>query len=144
MFSSKADLEKLEKTNKRAMRMITNESNDDYNEICRKENQMQINKHCIKAVSIQMYKVKNNLCPDYLTELFEEKHLTYDMRDNDNFNIPNFKSVKYGKKSLMYYGPKLWSMIPLEIKNAVSLSAFKSAITKWLLHLEDVTNMNYV
>ena len=38
---------------------------------------------------------------------------------------------RYGLNSLSYFAPKVWDMIPLEIKNINSLQKFKTEIRKW-------------
>jgi hypothetical protein len=143
MFTGKMNLERLEKTNKRALRFVVNDNDADYNEICRNEKVLNIHRHCIKHVSIQMYKVKHQMAPEYVQELFTRKESTYEIRDNNLFNIPRFKTVSYGKKSFMYYGAKLWANIPKEIKDKPSLKFFKDALTIWLLNVENVSNIEF-
>ena len=38
---------------------------------------------------------------------------------------------RHGLNSLRYFAPKLWDMMPLEIKNINSLQKFKTEIRKW-------------
>jgi hypothetical protein len=135
MFAGKVNMDKLEKTNKRALRFIINDDEADYEEICHDEKMLTIFKGCIRAAAIQMYKVKNQSAPKYIQELFKRKESVYDIRDNDLFNIPKFKTVGYGKKSFRYYGSKLWSNIPKEIKDKPSLLSFKDAMTNWLQNI---------
>ena len=144
MFTGKMNMEKLEKTNKRALRYVINDNEADYNDICRDEKLLNIHKRCIKTVAIQMYKVKNQMVPNYIQELFTRRESNYDMRDNDLFNIPKFKTVSYGKKCFRYYGAKLWSIIPKEIKDRTSLTCFKDAMTIWLLNNDNVTNIEFL
>lgn len=144
MFSGKTNMEKLEKTNKRALRYVVNDDSADYNDICQNEKLLNIYRRCMKEVAIQMYKVKNKLVPKYILEMFHIRDIVYDIRDNDLFNIPRFKTVTYGKKSFRYYGAKLWSMIPKEIKDKTSLTCFKDALTTWIIDRENVTNLEFL
>ena len=48
------------------------------------------------------------------------------MRDSVN-------TRRFGLNSLSYFAPKVWDMIPLEIKNINSLQKFKTEIRKWAL-----------
>ena len=66
------------------------------------------------------------------------------MRDNDQYTLPSFYTITFGKKSFRYYGPKLWSNIPTEIKNKVSLSTFKLGITAWLDSIDNLTNIHFL
>jgi hypothetical protein len=144
MFTGKVNLEKLEKTNKRALRFVVNDNDADYNDICHNEKVLNIHRHCIKNVAIQMYKVKHQMAPVYVQELFTRKESNYEIRDNDLFNIPRFKTISNGKKSFRYYGAKLWANIPKEIKDKPSLKCFKDALTIWLLNAENMSNMEFL
>jgi hypothetical protein len=144
MFANKANMEKLEKTNKRALRFVINNNDAEYNEICRDEKQLNIYRRCIKVVATQMYKVKYESAPKIIQDLFTTRESTYDIRDNDLFYIPRFKTVTYGKKSFRYYGAKLWSCIPVEIKEKGSLKCFKIAFVEWLRNLENLSSLEFL
>ena len=137
MFANKSTLDKIERTNKRALRFVTNKSHLSYNEICKKEKQLSIYKKCIKNMAIQMYKVKRGTAPDYISELFRSHNSGYEMRDNSRLVLPAFNTVRYGKNSFSYLGAKIWNSIPVTIKNSVSLSTYKSALTGWLLTCDE-------
>ena len=55
-----------------------------------------------------MYKVRNGLAPDYVGELFNFKNKVYSLRNAD-FDVPRYSTVRYGKHSIRYLGPYLWS-----------------------------------
>ena len=76
-----------------------------------------------------MYKVKNELSPIFMQELFTHNPA----RGKDRFLRPNVKSVTYGDKSLRIFGPKIWNeMIPENLKSRVSLESFKESIKGWI------------
>ena len=144
MFSGKVNMDKLENTNKRALRFVLNDNEASYDDICQDEKLLCIYNRCIKAVAIQMYKVKYKMVPEYIQELFSRRESNYDIRDNDLFDIPRFESITYGKKSFSYYGAKLWTNLPKEIKGKTSLVSFKSALTSWLLNKENLRNIEFL
>ena len=133
MFISKANEGKLDKTNKRALRFVTNKFQKSYEEICKEECKLNIKRRYVKAIAITMFKVNRNSAPSYITELFKRQQTPYDMRDNEKLMLPSFNTVHFGKNSIKYYGAKLWNIIPTEIRNSSSLNTFKSGINKWLL-----------
>jgi len=134
LFANKTDLEKLEKTNKRALRVVTNNGNMSYEELCKQENQLTVFKRCLKSMAVLIYKIKKGISPQYLQELISEQCVTYEMRDNDKLVLPPFNTVKFGKNSFKYQGAKFWNSIPIEIKQESSLKTFKSAVHNWLLN----------
>jgi hypothetical protein len=137
MFSCKTQLEKIEKTNKRALRFVTNEGHLSYEEICTKEKQLTVYKRCVKNAAITMYKIRRGIAPQYLNEMFVSQDSHYDMRDDDKYRLTRYNTITYGKHSFRYYGAKLWNNIPTDIKRSVSLNTFKTAITQWLLTCEE-------
>ena len=60
-----------------------------------------------------MYKVKNSLCPRYVGDLFHTRSSGYDLRNAD-FQIQRFNTVTYGKHSIQYFGPYVWSRLNSE------------------------------
>ena len=110
MLTSKTNMDKLEKTNKRALRLTLNAEDLNYEDLCRQGNQLSIYRKCMKQVAIQMYKIKNDLSPSYVQGLFNNRIPNYDISDNDQFRIPNFETITYGKTSFRYYGAKLWGL----------------------------------
>ena len=51
--------------------------------------------------------------------------------NSNGFYIPNINTVHYGEDSLRYFGPKIWNIIPAEIKQKASNASFKAAIKSW-------------
>ena len=143
MFTGKTNLGKIEKTNKRALRYVVNDNDAEYEAMCQELKVLNIHRQCIKTVAIQMYKIKNQMVPSYVQELFTRKESHYSIRDNDLFNIPRFKTVSYGKKSFRYFGAKLWANIPKDIKEKPSIKCFNDALTIWLLNIENVSTIEF-
>ena len=83
----------------------------------------------LQDIAILMYKVKNNMCPTYISTLFEQPAIKYKLRNHD-FTIPRFNTVSFGKHSLRYMGPRVWSSVPSNVKKASTLSSFKYNIRK--------------
>ena len=74
----------------------------------------------LQHIVILMYKVKYRLVPDFICDIFSTESCKYNFR-NQNFDIPRFNSVLYGKHSLRYLGPKL----DKNITETSGLSRFK-------------------
>ena len=75
-----------------------------------------------------MYKVKNNIYPDFMKNVFLRNSNPYNLRNNSEFRSSNIYSVYNGTETISYRGPKTWSLVSNDIKHAVSLSQFKSKI----------------
>ena len=86
---------------------------------------------CIRYLTTEMYKCVHGLNPPYLNELFVSKNTRYNLRDSNRLQQPEFQTVRYGFKSFLYYGSKLWNFLPSEVKNSENLYHFKKNITQW-------------
>ena len=73
-----------------------------------------------------MYKVKHNLCPKPVQEIFKQN-----LRHNKDWIIPKARTVNNGIETIRYRGPKTWELVPKEIKNCKSLPEFKRKIKEW-------------
>ena len=67
----------------------------------------------------------NNLCED---KSYSGPYL----RSQTDYQLPKINSVSYGENSVRYLGPKIWNIIPRELKCLESLDKFKSAIKTWI------------
>ena len=62
-------------------------------------------------------------------ELFKQKSTSYSLRNND-FDIPTFNTINYGKHSLRYQGPHIWLKIDKKLKGSSNIEPFKKNIRK--------------
>ena len=79
-----------------------------------------------------MFKVKHKLRPDITSDIFKERtNNQYTLRNRNHFVIPRVHTVYHGTESITYLGPKIWDIVPEEIKQKKSLNSFKESIKKW-------------
>ena len=81
----------------------------------------------LQDIVILMYKIKNGLCPNYLYRLFIFRRNQYHLRNND-FVVPRVNTTGYGKHSVRYLGPVLWSKIDRKFRELKTLYEFKRKI----------------
>ena len=84
-----------------------------------------------------MFKTKNGLNPVLMSDIFRSKSVYHSsviggLRNlNEFYNNDNPKTTNFGLETLRSIGPKVWSVIPPEIKGQTSLQKFKHLIKKW-------------
>ena len=68
-----------------------------------------------------------------MSDIFNIKdNISHNTRHKNCFySLSNHKTDLYGINSLSYFDPTVWSMMPDDIKNSVSLEVFKSKIKSW-------------
>ena len=70
--------------------------------------------------------------PQLVKELFPLSTHAYNLRSTNEFKLENIKTVHYVTESLSFLGPKIWEIVPLEIKSSHSLEEFKKKIKSWI------------
>ena len=83
----------------------------------------------LQGIAILIYKVKNNLVPSYISEIFTRKGTRYNLRNSD-FEIPRFNTIRCGKQTLRYQGPYIWSKLENGMRELPSLSIFKTNVRR--------------
>ena len=78
-----------------------------------------------------MFKVKHNLAPEIMCEVFKLKTGTYNTRKKSEFERRDVKTALYGSETLSSLGRQIWDLLPKELKNITSLNAFKNKIKSW-------------
>ena len=107
-FIKASDTRKLERIQERALRAIYRDKVSSYEELLATAGLPTLFNRRLQDIAILMFKVKNNLCPQYIVDLFERQQSNHNLRNAD-FILPRFDAVTYGKHSVMYLGPKLWA-----------------------------------
>ena len=109
--------------------MIYQDYTTTFDDLLKKDGSVCIHHRNIQLVAIEMFKVKNNICPEIIKHLFK---LNKDANSEKTFLIPNATSEFMGKLSLRWFGPVVWEiMLPKCYKNIVLLDKFKEDIKEW-------------
>ena len=114
----------------RGLRMVYHDYTTSFEDLLIKNESVCIHHRNIQLVAIEMFKVKNNLCPEIWKYIFQ---LNTDSTSKKTFIIPNVNNEYMGKLSLRWFGPVVWeTMLPDYYKNITTLEKFKEDIKKWV------------
>ena len=130
-FCSKSSTLKLERVNKKALRIVLNDYNSSYSDLLHKACQTSLYISRIKAIAIEMYKCKFHICPEFVEGFFSTQQHSYSLRGGEKLNQPIVNTNKYGLHTFRYEGAKIWNEMPLHIKSANDLDEFKAKIRQW-------------
>ena len=85
----------------------------------------------ISSLAVELFKVKENLSNTIMSDILHNRVLNYNLKSQTDFFRNTVNTTKSGLNSLRYFASKVWSMIPIEIKNSSTVEIFKSKISKW-------------
>ena len=123
MFHSRSLNNKINRIHERALRITYNDKSSNFQELLDKDNSVIIHHRNIRTLAIETYKFLQGLSPPLFNEIFVERELSYRRRVN---------SVRYGTESVSFLAPKIWDILPKEIKDSKTLNVFKTKIKKWV------------
>ena len=132
MFHSRGINNKINRIHERALRITYNNKSSSFQDLLDKDNSVTIHHRNIRTLAIETFKVLHGLSPPLLNEVFVERNCNYNLRGNNFLNRRRVDSVRYGKESVSFLAPKIWDILPKEIKNSETLNAFKSKIKNWV------------
>ena len=116
---------KINKLHERALRLVYPGRCLTFDDLLAKSGSFTIHERNLQKLAIEMYKVKNNLCPKPVQDLFK-----ISSRGNHVWALPKTRTVNNGIETVRYLGPKTWDKLPVEIRNQKSLASFSEEVNK--------------
>ena len=131
MFCSRKMNDKINHIHERALRLVYQDYSASFDDLLRKDCSLTFHHRNIHQVAIEMFKVKHDLSPPFMKEIFT--HIKDNgTRSGETFARPNVNSVYKGDQSLRCFGPIVWNtMLPENLKTCNSLAEFKNRIKSW-------------
>ena len=133
MLHSRSNNNKIKHLHERCLRLTYCDKTSSYEKLLEKDGSVSIHHRNIQSLAIEMYKVKNKIAPIITANIFcpmPENH--YNLRNQNDFEIPFVRTVYHGTESISCLGPKIWNIVPPEFKQNKSLNSFKKIIREWV------------
>ena len=141
MFHNRQINTKINNLHFRALRIIYLDETSSFDELLRKDGTVTVHHRNLQFLVTEMYRVFKGLAPLIIQDVFKRhgnafvENVSSNTRSKPNFYNPcNPRTVNHGLETLRTLGPKLWDMIPVNIRNSISLSVFKTKIKTWVPH----------
>ena len=121
---------KINRLQERCLWIVYNDQKSNFDELLVKDGSVSIHHQNLPKLAVEMFKVSSSLNPEIFNELFQfREQIPYELRQRSQFQIPWVHSVFSGTESLKFLGPKVWALVPNEMKQ--SLGKFRNAIKQW-------------
>ena len=59
-----------------------------------------------------------------MSELFDLRNIEYNLHSQTDFSFEAVYTTNYGLRSLRYFAPENWNMVPVDIRNVSNVSDF--------------------
>ena len=132
MCHSRANNGKINILHECSLPIIYSNKQLSFETLLEKDSSASVHNRNLQILATEMYKIKNDLSPLIVAELFEERNEQhYDHRKNSQSTIPPIRTVYHGPESISFLGPKIRNILPNMLNNVNSIEAFKMKIKKW-------------
>ena len=145
MFCSRKLNNKINRLHERALRIAYEDYVSSFEELLVKDGSVTIHQRNLKVLAVEMYKISHGKSPKFMNNLVEEVDTKYHTRSSYGVELDEGGNVKFlnkelyyrpqksntssfGLKSFRWLGPKIWLLIPDDLKNKKNLATFKSTL----------------
>ena len=132
MFHSRTLNNRISNIHERALRLTYKDNQSSFKELLEKDHSVTVHHKNLKALVTEIFKIKNDLAPDIMKDVFELKEPPYNLRSESNhFTRRNVKTTYYGLSSIKHLAPPIWELVPQSLKKCKTLNEFKTKIKSW-------------
>ena len=122
---------KINSLHEKMLRIVYKDYKSSFAELLSEDKSLTVYHGNVQKLAIEMHKVKNELCPKIMLDLFKEVTYPFNLRNSLICGSYKMKTVRYGTETITCLGPKIWSIIPDQIKESASLETFRQKIKSW-------------
>ena len=130
MMHSRKLNNRINRIHERALRLVYKDDISSFSDLLKKDNSFTIHERNIQSLAIELFKVINRISPKIMDHVFPTKKTVRYPNENPFVSL-KIKTVSWGDGNLAYFGPRIWQIIPEEIRNESNLSLFKKKIRQW-------------
>ncbi len=131
MFHSRQSNNKINKIDERALRIAYKDYESNFGTLLEKDNSVTIHAKNLQTLAIEILKTQNHLNPPFMRDIFRQREIRFNLRNDNDIFLPMIKTVHFGSETVRYRGPQLLYRLPEEIRNAESYLQFRSRIKQW-------------
>ena len=135
MFHSYTLNNNINRLHERRLHMIYNGNTTSSTDLLEKGDSISVHHRNLQDPATELYKFANGLSPKLVSDCFETDNLTvHNTRNRSTFYFRPIRTFLLGTESLSHLGPKIWELVPSNIKILLTLTAFKEAFEQLKAH----------
>ena len=120
---------KINRLHERCLRIIYNDKQSSFDELLNKDSSVSIHIRNLQKLAIEMFKFYKGLSPPIMDNVFRLRtDNPYNLRQASEFSRPIIKTVYHGSESISYLVPKIWDMLPENLRNMENLGFIKCKV----------------
>ena len=115
----------------RALSIVYRDHTSSFETLLKKYGSISIHHRNIQLLATEIFKTLNNLSPSIMSEICKLKRTTYALRTGTCLQAISPRITTYGFDRVSYLAPKIWNLVPNEIKRCKTLNSFRHSIKNW-------------
>ena len=105
-----------------------NDKQSSFNELLEKDGFVSIHERNVQVLATEMYKISNGLLTPLMKDIFPINRNPYNVRQNCQFSRPPLNTAYHRTESISNLVPKIWGLVPSNLKEISEWDKFKKAI----------------
>ena len=131
MFCGKMQYNQIEKTHKRALKVLHLDYSSSYRELLEKSGCVSLHVKHLQHLMTEIYKTVNSLNPLFMKNIFKIKEGYYTLRNQNLLKVYTPRTEKFGVRTVSFKGSLIWNTLPNVYKQSRSINIFKNKIKHW-------------
>ena len=131
MFCSKASNALVNRTHKRALRVVHENKKLSLEELLVVDSNVSIHVKNLRVLMVHIFKSIMHINPEFMWNIFPEKSIPYEFRNTCILSLPKTNRITYGVNGVLFRGSQVWNSLPPQIKSSISIDKFKVNIKTW-------------
>ena len=109
-----------------ALRLTYNDNQSSFKQLLEKDHPVTVHHKNLQVLVTEIFKVKNDLVPDIMKDVFQLKEPPYNLQlESNHFTRRNVKTTNYGLLSIKHLAPQIWELAPQSVRKCKTLNEFK-------------------
>ena len=122
----------INKLHERALRMILNDHESDFETLLQNNNDVCNQHRNIQTLLIEIFKIKKGFAPPIMGSILKGRNNTYNVRSFQEFEAERKRTVYFGLETISCKSLQLWSLLPEYMRQLNSTDQFKRSVRQWV------------